>query len=103
MSSAEMKMVMHRLMANMIFTTHDGKKSKKIVLNSIRTVNITTKVAIANKIPATPEVIDPTRSDWHKQHVLTSGPAMLFVIYLKKGFIIINNVFIFRFKKKTIV
>lgn len=77
-SRIEIRMVMHRLMARMIFTTHDGKISKKIVLKATRAVNMTTSVAIASRMPATPEMIEPVRSDWHRQQVFTIGPAMVY-------------------------
>lgn len=73
-----MKIVMQRFMANIILTTHDGKKSKNIVRNSTRSVNMTTSEAIANRMPATPDMMEPVRSDWHKQHVFNSGPAIFY-------------------------
>lgn len=76
-NSSEMKIVMQRLMAKMIFTTQDGKKSKKIVRNSTRAVNNANSDAIANKMPATPDMTDPVRNDWQKQHVFRRGPAIL--------------------------
>lgn len=72
-----MKIVIHRLMAKIIFTTHDGSQSKTIVLNSTRAVNITIRDAIANRIPSTPQIIDPVRNGMHLQHELSNGPAMI--------------------------
>lgn len=73
----DMNMVIHKLMARIIFTTHGGKKSKNIVRYSTLTVNITISVAMANRIPHTPDIMDPDRSDWHRQHVFNIGPAIL--------------------------
>lgn len=67
---------MHRLIARMIFTTEEGSQSMTMVLNSTRLTNITTNAIIASSIPQIPEIKEPVRSDWQRQHDWSIGPAI---------------------------
>jgi hypothetical protein len=62
-SKIEISMVMHKLIASIIFTTDCGSQSITIVLNSTRAVHIRTNEAIASSIPATPDITVPVRSE----------------------------------------
>lgn len=53
------KIVMTKLITRMIFTTDEGRKSNKIVLNSTRATKIIIMDIIDIKIPQTPEIIVP--------------------------------------------
>lgn len=87
-------MVMHKLKPMTIFTIHGGSQSKKMVLYVTRTVNIMMIETMDNRIAATPAIIEPVRSDWHRQQVFKIGFAILFrlksidqVLKLKERFI----------------
>lgn len=76
MSNMQIRTVMARFTARMIFTTLEGSQSKRIVLKSTLATNITTRDTMARMIPRIPEIREPVRSDWHLQHDCTMGPAM---------------------------
>lgn len=57
----DMRTVMARLMANIIFTIHDGRLTMVIVLNSTEVQNINIKATTANNIPITPLKMVPVR------------------------------------------
>lgn len=72
-----MKIVIQRLMARIILTTHDGSQSKRIVLNSTRAVNITISDAMASRMPKTPEIMEPVRNGMHLQQDDSNGAAII--------------------------
>lgn len=75
--SVEIKIVIQRLTARIIFTTHDGSQSNRIVLNSTRAVNITISEAMASRIPKTPDIMEPVRNGMHLQQDDSNGAIIL--------------------------
>jgi len=79
--SSDIKIVMHKLMTRIILTMSLGMKSKIIVLKCTRVVKITTMVMIDRTIASMPEITEPFRVDWHRQHEFNSGFGILANLY----------------------
>lgn len=78
----DMRMVMPRLKAIMIFTIHGGSQSKKMVRYVRRTVSITTMATIDNNMAQTPAIIEPVRNDWHRQQLFNIGFAIFYRFFI---------------------
>lgn len=73
----DMRMVMPRLKPIMIFTIHGGSQSRKIVRYDSRAVNITIIATIDISMAKTPAIMEPVRSDLHRQKLFNIGLAIL--------------------------